>query len=153
MNAPDYAFGNVLGWARDAQAAAFSFNPPGGLSRSKHIDRLCDLIPEVRQLLPSRVPHTFADGSTGDVIVFNFVPQLLNLLHDPKIMIQQNLVIDVNSPLDPHANVDQRLGEALSGSVYSDAYARLITRPQRQLFVPIIQWIDRTSVSGKNRFS
>ena len=104
-------------------------------------------MPEARQLLPSRVPLTFADGTAGDVIVFNFVPQLLNLLQNLKIMIQQNLVIDVNNPLVPYyANTtDQRLGEALSGSVYNDAYARFITHPQQQMFVPIIQWIDRTS--------
>ena len=34
-----------------------------------------------------------------------------------------------------------------------DAYRRLVTNPQRQLFVPIIQWIDRTSVTGNDRFS
>ena len=153
MHAPDYAFGQVLGWARDAQAAGFSFRPPGGLSRSKQIDRLYDLIPEARQLLPSRSPLTFADGSVGDVIVFDFVPQLLNLLQNPKIMIQQNLVIDVNNPLAPYADADERLGEALSGSVYKEAYDRFITQPQKQLFVPIIQWIDRTSVSGNDRFS
>ena len=153
MHAPDYAFGQVLGWARDARAAGFSFRPPGGLSRSKQIDRLYDLIPEARQLLPSRAPLSFADGSVGDVIVFDFVPQLLNLLQNPKIMIQENLVIDVNNPLTPYADADKRLGEALSGSVYKEAYARFITQPQQELFVPIIQWIDRTSVSGNDRFS
>ena len=95
MHAPDYAFGQVLGWARDAQTAGFSFRPPGGLSRSKQIHRFYDLIPEARQLLPSRSPLTFADGSVGDVIVFDFVPQLLNLLQNPKIMIQENLVIEI----------------------------------------------------------
>ena len=37
--------------------------------------------------------------------------------------------------------------------MYRDAYQRLITNPDRQLFVPIIQWIDRTSVTGNDRFS
>jgi Plavaka transposase len=37
--------------------------------------------------------------------------------------------------------------------VYRDAYKRLITKPTRQLFVPIIQWIDRTTVTGNGRFS
>jgi hypothetical protein len=40
MNAPDYAFGNILAWARGASAAHYSFNPPGGLSRSKSVDLL-----------------------------------------------------------------------------------------------------------------
>ena len=37
--------------------------------------------------------------------------------------------------------------------MYRDAYSRLITNPERQLFVPIIQWIDRTHVTGNARFS
>ena len=69
------------------------------------------------------------------------------------LLVQQNLVFDVNDPVVPYANSGQRLGEALSGSVYSDAYARCITHPHPQLFVPIIQWIDRTSVTGNDRFS
>jgi hypothetical protein len=36
-----------------------------------------------------------------------------------------------------------RLGNALPGSVYRDAYCGMITDPTK-LFVPIIQWIDRT---------
>ncbi len=34
-----------------------------------------------------------------------------------------------------------------------NAYSGLITNPSRQLLVPIIQWIDRTSVTGNGRFS
>jgi hypothetical protein len=45
------------------------------------------------------------------------------------------------------------LGEAISGSVYHKAYNRLITDPEKQLFVPIIQWIDCTSVTGNDCFS
>ena len=58
MNAPDYAFGNILAWARGASAAHYSFNPPGGLSRSKIVDLLFDVMPNVRQLLPTIVPIT-----------------------------------------------------------------------------------------------
>jgi hypothetical protein len=41
----------------------------------------------------------------------------------------------------------------LSGSVYKNPYSHLITNPSRQLLVPIIQWIDRTPVTGNDRFS
>jgi Plavaka transposase len=78
---------------------------------------------------------------------------LLSLLQNPNIMQQENLVIDVNCTLRPYANPTTVLGEALSGSVYAEAYARYITQPSRQLFVPIIQWIDRTHVTGNQRFS
>ena len=41
----------------------------------------------------------------------------------------------------------------MSGSVHQKAYSRLITNPSRQLLVPIIQWTDRTSMTGSDRFS
>ena len=68
-------------------------------------------------------------------------------------MTADNLLIDIQNPLEPYSSSEGRLGDAISGSVYRDAYQRMITDPTRQLFVPIIQWIDRTSVTGNSRFS
>jgi hypothetical protein len=61
---------------------------------------------------------------------------------------QDNLVIDVNCLLRTTV-----LGEALSGSVYAEAYAPNITQPSDQLYIPNIQWIDRTHVTGNQQFS
>ena len=82
------------------------------------------------------------------MICFDFASQLLSLLQNPSIMTAENLAIDINDPLKPYHELkgSNVLGEALSGSVYRKAYDRLITDPQKQLFVPIIQWIDRTSL-------
>ena len=82
-------------------------------------------------------PH----GPSCDVITFDFVPQLLKLLQNWTIMTQDNLLIDVHNPLLPYTSPDGVWGEALSGQVYQDAYHRLVANPQRQLFVPIIEWI------------
>ena len=153
MNAPDYAFGFVLEWARAASASKYSFAPPGGLSRNRNIDVLFASLTNARQLLPSVVNVDVKHGPPVDVIVFDFVPQLLRLLQNPKIMTADNLLIDPMNPLLPYTSPNGILGEAISGSVYRDAYQRLITKPDRQLFVPIIQWIDRTSVTGNDRFS
>ncbi len=68
-------------------------------------------------------------------------------------MTQDNLLIDVHNPMLPYKSPDGVRGDALSGQVYQDAYRCLVTNPQRQLFVPIIQWIDRTSFTGNDRFS
>ena len=43
MNAPDYAFSDILTWARGAN---YSFIPPGGLSQSKSVDLLFDAMPK-----------------------------------------------------------------------------------------------------------
>ena len=66
-------------------------------------------------------------------------------------MTAENFAIDIANPLVPYSSAC--LGEAMSGTVYRDAYARYITNPQKQLFVPSIQWIDHTHVTGNNRFS
>jgi Plavaka transposase len=153
MNAPDYAFASVLRWARGANAARYSFYPDGGLSRSRSIDLLFSGMKNAKQFLPSVVNVTTPHGPPRDVIVFDFVPQLLRLLQNPKLMTADNLLIDPVNPLLPYASPQGELGDAISGQVYRDAYKRMITNPERQLFVPIIQWIDRTSVTGNDRFS
>ena len=93
------------------------------------------------------------DGSSSKVIVFDFVPQLLRLLQNPSVMTPENLAINFNDPLLRYESPGNVLGEAMSGSVYHTAYEHFITNPSRQFFVPIIQWIDRTSVTGNDRFS
>jgi hypothetical protein len=146
MNAPDYAFSDILDWARSATSANYSFYPRGGLSRSRNLDNLFRSLSNSTQLLPTvvSVPSTttLLQRAPCDVIAFDFVPQLRNLLQNRSIMIPENLVIDLDNPLCRYEPSDKRLGEAISGSVYREAYDHFISQPTRQLFVPIIQWID-----------
>ena len=106
-----------------------------------------------KQLLPSVLTVQFTDGSLSDVITFDFVPQLLNLLQNPALMTADKLSINPLNALMPYFDDQGRLGNALSGSVYHNAYADLITDPNSQFFVPIIQWIGRTTVTGNDRYS
>ena len=152
VNAPDYAFRLIIEWALSAKNDGNSFYPPGGVTaRNAKVDILFKSLPNATLLPPSIQPVLHLDGSPSKVIVFDFVPQILRLLQNPSVMTPENLAIDFNAPLLCYeSNV---LGEALSGSVYHSTYKRFITNPSRQLFVPIIQWIDRTSVTGNDRFS
>jgi hypothetical protein len=68
-------------------------------------------------------------------------------------MIQDNLVLDMQNPLQQYTSPVGNIGEALSGLVYREAYSKYVKHPERELFVPIIQWIDCTSVTGNDRFS
>ncbi len=94
------------------------------------------------------VPH----GLPCNVIAYELRPQLFNLLQNPSITTSENLLIDLHNPLQPYQSPNGILGDAISGSVYHDAYHRMITDPTRQLFVPIIQWIDRIHVTGIAHF-
>ena len=68
-------------------------------------------------------------------------------------MIPENVMLDFRDPLKPYKSCNGLLGDAFLGSVYQKAFSHLITNPSFQLLVPIIQWIDRTSVTRNDRFS
>ena len=152
MNAPDYAFTAVLKWARGASKEGYSFHPEGGQSRMQNVDVLFNSVKNTNRLLPSVKRVDMPHGPACDVITFEFAPQLLSLLQNSALMTAENSAISIANPLAPYSSAS--LGEAMSGTVYRDApYVRFITNSQKQLFVPIIQWIDRTHVTGNNWFS
>ena len=93
MNAPDYAFKDVLSWARDAHANGYSFYPDGGLSRMRSVDLLFKTIENANQLLPSVTTVTVPHGPPCEIITYEFAPQLLHLLQNPKIMTSDNLLL------------------------------------------------------------
>jgi hypothetical protein len=137
MNVPDNAFSKILKWAHTAQAKGYSFHPAnGGLSRTRNLDVLFASLKNAKRLLPSVSTVEFQDGSTSDVITFEFVPQLVNLFQNPALLTAEKLSIDPLNPLMPYFDEKGRLGDALSGSVYPNAYADLITDPNSQFFVP-----------------
>ena len=80
INAPDYAFEDILSWARGASAEEYSFYPQGGLSRSRNVEVLLRSISNATQLLPNVVSVVCPQGPPTQVVVFDFVPQLLSLL-------------------------------------------------------------------------
>ncbi len=78
MNAPDYAFHAILTWARAAIVDGFSFQPEGGQTRRRNVERLYAMMNNATHLLPTVVRTVAAPhGPLCDVITFDFVPQLL----------------------------------------------------------------------------
>jgi hypothetical protein len=153
INAPDYAFGQLLQWGCNAMSDGYTFNPPCGVNRNRNIAGLYDTLHNADKLRPRVQTVVCPPAEPSDVITFDFAPQLLYLLQNPENMTTDNLILDPQHPLKRYDPPDGRLGEACSGTVYRSAYDRLITNPETQLFVPIIQWIDRTSITGNGRFS
>jgi hypothetical protein len=68
-------------------------------------------------------------------------------------MIQDNLALDMQNQLQQYKSPNGNIGEALSGLVYRETYSKYVKHPELELFVPIFQWIDCTSVTGNDRFS
>jgi hypothetical protein len=87
INAPDYAFGLILAWARGASAEEYSFHPQGGLDCAHNVTVLVKSIANAKQVLPSVFLVSSPHGPPCDVVVFDFVPQLLCLLQNPSLMI------------------------------------------------------------------
>ena len=141
INAPDFAFGLILAWARGASADEYSFLPQGGLDHARNVTVLVKSIANATQLLPSVLLVSSPHGPPCDVVVFDFVPQLLHLLQNQTLMIPENVVLDFQDPLKPYKSCNGLLRKALLGSEYQNAYSRLITNLSCQLLVPIIQYL------------
>jgi hypothetical protein len=86
INAPDYAFGLILAWARGASTEEHSFHPPGGLDCACNVTALVKSIANATQVLPSVLLVSSPHGPPFDVVVFDFVPQLLCLLQNPTLL-------------------------------------------------------------------
>ena len=153
INAPDHAFSSIIRWAQNALAAGFRFTPPGGFSRNRNIDLFRKSMLNADLLLPRLQKVVVPHGMPIDVVTFDFVPQLLRLLQNGSLMTPENLVLDFYQPLQKYHAPENILGEALSGTVYSEAFDHLVQDPEKDLLVPIIQWIDRTHITESNRYS
>ena len=113
MNAPDYAFARILKGAQGAQTEGYTFQPAnGGLSRTRNVDVLFASLTNAKRLLPSIDTVQLNNSTLSDVITFEFVPQLLNLLQNPALMTAEKLAIDPLNPLLPYHSLDGRLSEA-----------------------------------------
>ena len=152
--APDYAIRMITEWACSAKDDGQNFHKV--VSKGRQMLKLTfKTLPNASSLLrPSSQPKRRLDGSSRNVIVLDFFLQLLQLLQNPSVITPENLAIDFHSPFCAMKQSQENvLFDALSVIVYWTAYERFITCASCQLFVPIIQWINRTSVTWNERFS
>jgi hypothetical protein len=106
INAPDYAFGLTFAWARGASAEEYSFHPQGSLDRARNVTVFVKSIANATQLLPSVLLVSSPHGPPCDVVVFDFVPQLMRLLQNPTLMIPENVVLDFQAePMDSLSSI------------------------------------------------
>jgi hypothetical protein len=114
------------------------------------IHNLHQMLPSLKTIdLPEPLPH----ADTLDVICYDFFPQILSMLQDKELMSSDNLVLDPTNPLAKFAPQDGRLGEALSGSVYSKLYELLVKDATRQLLIPLIFYTDGRQIDTISWFS
>jgi hypothetical protein len=81
---------------------SYSFYPTGGVTRSNNISVLFKSIHNARRMLPSVTRVIVPHGPPVDVVTYEFAPQLLSLLQNTTLMTADNLLIDLNNPLQPY---------------------------------------------------
>ena len=156
MECPDYAFKKIMEWARTCFEVGFDFNPKCK-TRLGNLKWMYDALHNAEQMLPHLesipLPDPLPNVNSMNVICYDFVPQLLSILQNRKMMSAENLVLDPNNPLAMYMPHDSWLGEALSGSVYHDMYCWLVSNPSKQLLCPLICYTDGTQIDSLSRFA
>jgi hypothetical protein len=115
-----------------------------------------DALHNAEQMLPHlkhiKLPNPLPNMKSMNVICYDFVPQLLSILRDPKMMAGNNLLLDMNNPLAMYKPPDNWLGEALPSSGYQDMYCCLVSNPSKQLLCPLICYTDGTQIDSMSCF-
>jgi hypothetical protein len=155
MECPDYGFQTIMDWARKSFEAGFDFNPKSK-TRLANLKWMYAALHNAEQMLPHlesiQLPDPLPNVKPLNVICYDFVPQLLSILQNKRMMSANNLVLDPNNPLAMYKPPDGRLGEALSGSVYRDMYRHLVSNPSKQLLCPLICYTDGNQIDSLSRF-
>jgi hypothetical protein len=155
MVCPDYAFKSIMEWASKYFEAGFDFNPKSKTHLGS-LNWMYDALYNAEQMLPHleciELPDPLPNMKSMNVICYDFVPQLLFILQDSKMMAGNNLLLNKNNPLEMYKPPDNRLGEALAGSVYQDMYRRLVSNPSKQLLCLMICYTDGTQIDSMSCF-
>ena len=152
IEAPLYAFQEIMKWARKAYTQGYQFLPRQKSYRTQ-IDKL-EIWMGMDNQRPEEVevslPGTTADESIK-VTRFDFRTQLFSLLDDPVLNREENLVINPEDPFQKYRDPDGLLRECLSGSWYNHAWDEMEKDGNCDFMIPIIFYIDKTqiSISGK----
>ena len=102
------------------------------LAKRYHME---DVEPQMKQLvLPS-------SKAKVNIVTHDFASQLVQVLTDPCLKPDDFLFFD-DDPFAPPPNRIEMLGDINTGDAYIKTYKKLITKPGRQLLVPIMFYID-----------
>ena len=147
INAPDYAYAELMKWAQDAYGAGYKFDTKGAnydsqmkkLQKDSNFEAMRPTTKTV--LLPN-------DNLKLKVVCFNFTSMLYSLFNDTDLNTFDNLVVD---PVDHFAKYESptgRLNEVNSGHWYQQAYDTMVTDPDKDFLAPIIFAMDKTTISS-----
>jgi len=154
LEAPLWAFQDIMDWAFDAQQSGYKFHPEHNSYKSQiqtiekwvGMDHMRPTVVNVK--LPGKRDTDFINVTT-----FDFISQFHSLLSDPFLNIPENLVINTADPFTQYVPPDGLLGECLSGSWYKNAWEHMEQNQLGNFMIPIILYIDKTCLSLSGRLS
>ena len=154
MNAPLYAFEQIMTWAQRAHTQGYNFTPQNKTYRGQ-ISTLEAKIPNMFPRPNLRSVHLHPDNFETYVPIFDFVPTLTSLLEDPVLNQIQNLDVnfDVNERFKKFVPPNNLLDSINSGLWYESAYNKLIRDPDNEFLVPIIFAFDECVLSSTSNLS
>ena len=149
---PDYMLQKIIQWAYNAKLEGFDFNPRAA-TRKANIQWMYKALEHSHRTLPQVLTVCLEHhDKVQDIIFFDFVSALLSLLQDESLMATENLVINKDYPMSMYFPSDSKVGEANSGSRYRELY-QAFAQGKNQLLVPIIMYLDGTTIDSKGHIN
>ena len=152
LQAPLWAFEEIMDWANDAFRTGYQFTPRQKTygQQISHLEQWVGM----DHMRPTEVSVKLPGETADDLInvtTFDFMSQFHSLLSDPYLNCHPNLVVNPDSPFTQYTPPDGLLGESLSGSWYRHAWDHMEGNDLGTFMIPIILYIDKTqmSLSGK----
>ena len=115
--------------------------PEGFISRQVLIKRLAhryNVSPIMYQEMPVILPSS---GTKVNIVHYDVRDQVVSLLTDPRLSDDDWLHFD-DDPFAPPPKELTHIADLNTGRAYRDTYHKLITRPGKQILVPIVWYID-----------
>ena len=153
LNAPNYAYAQIMSWARMAFISGYDFSPQHKdyNGQIRYLERWLQSAQHLRPV--KRNVLLRFDNHPIPVVTFNFTAQLLSLFQDKTLNQMENLVVNATDPFRRYTPPTGRLGEINSGEHYAIAYENMVLDPAKDFLCPIIMYIDETTVSMQSQIS
>lgn len=146
INAPNYAFKEIMNYAKDVHCSGYMFNCKTTCheSQMKHLEKYSNLQSLRPQIKLVTLPP---DNLQLNVICFNFTSMLSSLMKDKSLNKMSNIVVK-DDRFAKYESPNGISGEVNSGCWYQHAYNTIVQDPAKDFLLPIIFAIDKTTLSS-----
>lgn len=147
IGAPNYAYKQILNWAKNAYNTGYKFNPKTisykcqikSMEKQHNLDFLCPSVKTVS--LPP-------DNLMLEVTCYSFSNVLLSLVNNKELNQLSNLVVNPSDPFSKYVPPTGKLGEVNGAHWYLEAYKHSVKDVSKDFLMSIIFAMDKTTISS-----